>query len=99
MVLLGLTLQTTPEGHTHDPFTQTELVGQTWPQAPQLLTSILVFVQIPLHIVVPSEHSHFPFTQAASGGQWLPQLPQLLGSLLVFVQVPPHSVKPVGQAH
>jgi len=58
------------------------------PHFPQLLLSLLVSTQAPLHSVKPDEQTHWPFEQLVPEGQTLPQLPQLLLSLLVLTQTP-----------
>ena len=55
-------------------------MGHLCPQFPQLVGSLLVFVQVPLQQVAPMP-------------QALPQVPQLVGSVLVLVQVYPPPVE------
>jgi hypothetical protein len=72
---------------------------QTRPQAPQLLTSVPVFTQVPLHTTWPGGHcaAQVPFTQLVPLGQALPQAPQLALSVFRFTQLPLQLVWPAGQ--
>jgi hypothetical protein len=85
----------------HVPFTQEAVAfgpeAQTWPQAPQLLMLVLMFVSQPsvallLQSAKPGEQTklHWLFTHVAvafaGGEQTLPQAPQLFGSFDVVTQ-------------
>ena len=78
-------------------------VGQTLPQAPQLLTSVSNFWQPPLHAPKPgaqaSPHTEFWQIALACGAPLhVPaQSPQWLGSFSGFTHEPPQFVVPVGQ--
>jgi hypothetical protein len=85
---------------------QAVLGGQVFPQAPQLLGSLLVSMQVPLHRVCPLGHvvgqvqgmsTHCPPRQIWEFEQTVPQLPQLSGSALVSRHTLPHRLIPGGQ--
>jgi hypothetical protein len=63
----------------HDPALHWPPDPQWCPQLPQLFASLLVFVQIPLHIVPGQLHA--PALQMSPGGHELKQLPQCATSL------------------
>jgi hypothetical protein len=72
--------------------------AQTWPQAVQLLGSVVRLTQALPHLVKPLLHvkeqplsTHEGLPLATEGQEW-PQLPQLFASLVVVVHVPAHSV-------
>ena len=82
-----------------------------FPQAPQLLESVWVFVWQPVPVLVQSANPleqvyppHVPALQAppaavlGRAAQFEPQAPQLVGSMLVFSQIPLHAVSLLGQA-
>jgi hypothetical protein len=74
--------------------------GHAFPHEPQLLGSLPVSTQLPLHRVSPAGHCagwQMPLTHESPLGQVLPQAPQLLGSLDVSTQSPEHIVLPGGQ--
>ncbi len=88
------------------PETQAELehagvplsAAQTWPQAEQLLLSLVRLTQALPHLVKPLLHvkvqlplTHVGLALATAGHEW-PQLPQLFASLVVLVHAPSHSV-------
>jgi len=73
--------------------------GQTLPQPPQLLFSVLVLTQLPLQKVCPAGHAHTLFVQVRPLVQTVPQVPQLLLSFAVVRQTPLQSVCPLGQLH
>lgn len=60
------------------------------PQLPQLLWSVFVSTQVPLHLVWPvgQPATHCPFSQVSPEAQALKQPPQLLVSVLVLIHVP-----------
>jgi hypothetical protein len=64
------------------------------PQAPQLVLSLAVLTQSPLHSVSPETQlvEQVPAEQAWPVGQRFPQVPQLALSVDVFVQTPLHNV-------
>ena len=79
------------------PFTHAAPDGQTMPQFPQFIGSLIMSVQIgpcgPGQVFgwlggqfVPPPPPHIPFWHTAPDGQTMPQPPQLPGSLLTFVQ-------------
>ncbi len=73
--------------------------GQTVPQAPQFIGSVLVTVQVPPQFVLPSAgqgSTQVPPMQAGvARGQTVPQAPQFIGSVpLVSVHVPLQFVFP-----
>jgi len=77
-------------------------LAQTLPQAPQLLGSLVVLEQAPLHRTcpvgqLPPPEAQIPLIQTSPDGQTWPHAPQLFGSLVVLVQVPLHRTCPVGQ--
>ncbi len=57
------------------------------PHPPQLLLSVCVLTQLPLHSV-PLEQAQLPELQNCPAGQALPQPPQLAPSLCGSTQVP-----------
>jgi hypothetical protein len=88
-----------PQTLTHVPFWHCVPVGQTLPQAPQLLESVFVFVSQPVAArlsqlakgAVQTKPQAPPLQVVvafARVGQTLPQAPQLLTSVLVFVSQP-----------
>jgi hypothetical protein len=71
-------------------------------QAPQLSTSLLVFTQALLQLVVPAPHDtvHAPPEQSGVvAAQTVPHIPQFSGSVWVGVQTPPHRSPWLGHAH
>jgi len=79
------------------PFTHAAPDGQTMPQLPQFIGSLIMSVQIgpcgPGQVfgwlgghIVPPPPPHIPAWQTAPDGHTMPQPPQLVGSLLRFVQ-------------
>lgn len=64
--------------------------GQTFPQAPQLFTSLPRLVQVPLQAVCPAGQVvwHAPFEHCMPPGHALPHAPQLLESVCRFVSQP-----------
>jgi hypothetical protein len=93
-----------PDVHAieHVPAIQTDVVsallGQTWPQSPQLLTSVLRLTQAEPQSVTPKAGSHdlahWPLKQNAKlpgpvAEQTLPQAPQLFISVFRLVGQPP----------
>lgn len=78
-------------------------LGHAFPQVPQLLLSVWVFVQTPLHIVSSTGnrlHLQDPMEQNEPPVHACPHAPQLLLSLAVLRHTPPQLVLPVplGQA-
>src|SRR5580692_4734785 len=85
------------------PAVQEAPMAQVTPQAPQLLTSVVVVTQAVPHRVVPVGQTGLQ-TLAAQAVvrpvgvvQVVPQAPQLLTSVVVVTQAVPHRVVPVGQ--
>jgi hypothetical protein len=60
----------------------------TRPHWPQLLASVWVLTQAPLHAFWPVGQAHPPLTQLAPLGQTRPHWPQFFGSLVTLRQVP-----------
>ncbi len=83
----------------HAPELQTYPVGQAFPQAPQLLTSVAVLAHPEVHDVVPDGQlaTHIPELQTFPAGQALKHAPQLFTSVPVFTHAVPHEVVPGGQ--
>jgi hypothetical protein len=75
-------------------------LGQTVPQLPQLLASLLRVMQTPLQSVAPVGQVGLqaPAVQVVPLGQTVPQLPQLRASLLRVTQAPAHAVVPGSHA-
>ena len=75
--------------------------SQTEPQAPQLFTSLVISVQMPLQSAWPAGHAEqTPPTQfGAAPEQALPQAPQLPVSQLRSRHAVPQIAYPVGQTH
>ncbi len=75
--------------------------GHALPQTPQLLVSLLVFLQKPPQLVWPAGHEplmHCPPEHVWFPAQACPQAPQLLKSLLVSRQFPEQHVRPAAQS-
>ena len=86
-----------PDGQgtaTHPPFTQLSPVGQSLPQAPQFLASVLVLTHAPLQAVRPLKQAHLPLIQAPPVRQAVRHPPQFLASFWVLVQFPLQLVSP-----
>jgi hypothetical protein len=106
-----VSVQTPPQsvwsaGQLHMPATHVLPPLHGVPQAPQLLSSVRVFVQTPRHDVSLGGHvaTQAPVMQKGVAiGQMLPQpalpVPQLFGSAAVSTQTPLQSVSPAGHAH
>src|SRR5436190_1699475 len=79
----------TTAGGVHTPATHESGDVQAWPQAPQLLLSVPVFVQAQPQKVDPGPHTltHWPPLHAEPAPQTWPHEPQLLLSLAKLVQV------------
>jgi hypothetical protein len=78
-------LQTTPQ----TPAAQSSPSGHGVPQAPQLLLSDWVLVQVPPQFVLPAvAQPQLPAVQTSPAGHLVPQAPQLLVSVPVFAHVP-----------
>jgi len=71
-------------------------VGHLFPQEPQLLSSLLRFVQIPLHRVSYCGQ-HPPLEQDCGEGQVCPHNPQLLLSFIRSLHPPEHGLNPAAQ--
>jgi hypothetical protein len=78
------------------PFTQVPPEPQMWPHVPQLLASVLVFVQEVPHMVAPVPQPHTPFVHVAPVAQTLPHIPQLFGSFVVLTHAAPQTVSVPG---
>lgn len=76
---------------TQLPLVHVSLLVHTFPHVPQLLLSVDVSTQEPVHSV-PVVHWHVLLVHVAPEGQALPQLPQFEESLVVSTHTPLHSV-------
>ncbi len=72
-------------------------VGQTFPQRPQLVRSVAVATQRPLHTVCAVGHWHTPATHDCPVAQTFPHAPQLAALVARFTQTEPQRVWPAGQ--
>lgn len=70
-----------PPGQAQPPLTQEVPVGQTIPQAPQLLLSLVVLTQRPPQSVCPETQPQRPAVHTWPVRQTIPQAPQLDASL------------------
>ena len=70
-----------PPGHAQPPLTQVVPDGQTLPQAPQLLLSVVVVTQRPAQSVWPEGHWQRPAEHTWPVGHTIPQAPQLTASV------------------
>ena len=83
--------------------TQTALapvgVGQTVPQTPQFVGSLLRLAQAVPHLTVPPTHerAHALLVHTSPAGQVVPHAPQFAGSLVMSTQLDPHLVVPPPQ--
>jgi hypothetical protein len=79
---------------------QSQPLGQSLPQPPQLLGSDerSTHIPIPLQKVVPEAQMQLPFEQTAPSAQTVWQPPQFAGSLLVSMHRSPQIRCPAGQA-
>jgi hypothetical protein len=84
-----------PAGQTHNPAVQTWPGAHAMLQLPQLLTSVLVSVQLDPHWVRPTAQLvlHWPSEQTWPGGQTLPHMPQLSPSVVKSTQAKPQGVR------
>jgi hypothetical protein len=80
-----------PPGQTHPPPVHEAPMPQAWPQVPQLLGSVWVSLQAPLH-TVPVHGAQAPAAHIRPGSQAWPQVPQFAASVWVSVQLPLQSV-------
>jgi hypothetical protein len=78
----------------HLPFEQTWPVGHTLPQPPQLLGSLVVSLQTPLHRISGFVQAQVPFWQLVPPVQLVPHPPQLVGSICSFTHEAPHCMRP-----
>jgi hypothetical protein len=79
------------------PFEQTGLAaGHTAPQPPQLLGSLWVAVQMPLHRKPPFAHAHSPFKQVVPLEQSASQPPQFTLSVCRSTHALPQRFCPAG---
>jgi hypothetical protein len=89
---------------THFPPEQTSLLPQVVPQAPQLLGSLSVLTQAPLHLAKPCMQvlSHAPARQMgmpfAGASHTMPHAPQFCASVMVSMQLDRHGEKPGSHA-
>jgi hypothetical protein len=100
-----------PPVDAHAPSWHVSPVGQTLPQAPQLLLSMAVLVHVWSGAGIPSTtlfsthtlssggHVQVPYSHTAPMAHTPPQVPQLSASAVRSMQVVPQSVSPVGQTH
>jgi hypothetical protein len=72
-----------------------------FPQPPQLLSSVRVLTQVPLHSAAPGQLHGSPHTPSKHGPppQLVPQDPQFLGSVSVSTQTPLQSIIPPTHTH
>jgi hypothetical protein len=76
------------------------LLGEhTTPQPPQLLTSSVVSMQVPLQSVRLLGQAQLPCTHTFPPWQAFPHEPQLLASFMKSAHAPLHIVNPVTQTH
>jgi hypothetical protein len=85
-----------PDGHWHALPEQIIPPLQAFPQTPQLVASVAVFVQAPPQKVwFPGQATQVEFEQSGvAAGQTCPQAPQLAESEEIVVQVPLQFVLP-----
>lgn len=79
----------------HAPLSQCVPPVHTFEQAPQLLSSLVVSMQLLPHSV-PAAHAHTPAAHVVAAGHTAPHLPQLASSSLKSTHDEPHAV--VGDA-
>jgi hypothetical protein len=90
------------EATVHAPLTQAGVpfaTLQTLPQAPQLLTSFIVFTHALPHETSPAGHVHTPLAHDAPEAHLFPHAPQLFGSDVSLTHAPLHNASPEGQVH
>ena len=86
--------------HTHWLFWQVAPGAHWVPHPPQLFTSLLVGMHMPLQDDEPGAQPHAPLLQDRPGGQTLPQVPQLASSVLSFLHpAPSQYFSAPGHAH
>jgi hypothetical protein len=82
-------------GHWHSPSVQTSPSAHRYPHSLQLALSVIRFLQVLPHRVVPPEHvMHDPLLQTWSSPQVFLQLPQFARSPEVSAQELPQTVVP-----
>jgi hypothetical protein len=89
-------------GQTHLLLEQMVPPVQATPQAPQLLASVCVFTQAPVHAVrssLPHMVAHAPVEHTWLVPHAVVHVPQCWGSLWVFVQTPLQRTPPLGHVH
>ena len=72
-------------------------IGQTLPQAPQLVGSAVSSRHAPPQEVVPVGQAHAPATHCVPPEHTVPQAPQWLALVWVFTHAPPQLVRPPAQ--
>ena len=85
-----------PQTSVQTPSSHDSPVEHLWRQAPQLLTSDLISVSLPKHVMT-SDATHSPDAQICPSPQTLPQAPQLAASLVKLIHLPLQSVVSAGQ--